>query len=326
MDGARDDWRESVRASRCPQFPNHSLDHPTVLTNLGLTAYWLYPNADGVPVTYSYCASTSILDTADEQCSETTTATFTVVGPTATITPVLSLQGDPVFSTGQWSVTSGYTGCTDNPAGELTQFLAFGQYNAPPADCTQSVSIPGIVFAATDIDTDNVTAPNANFLWVQLITGGQVSGTGPSATTTPEGSGLDNFYPYATSSPSGYVGTEDSPGVALINTWTTEARAFTAQMYLLWNSNLDPTAIAVPIGYLTWSINGTANNNTTSTPPWSLSISTVPSTATTTYTQSTDIGAPSHGLPVWTNILYNTASTTSESESVPTDGEEENKQ
>jgi hypothetical protein len=305
--------------------PTSASTTPTVLTDSGLTAYWLYPNPS-VPVTYSYCASTSILDIADEQCSATATATFDVVGPTATITPVLSLDGSPVYATGHWSVTAGYTGCPDNSPG-LTQLMVFGQYNAPTATCTQSVSIPGIVFAATNINAGNVTAPNADFLWAQLITGGQTSGTGTGATTTPVGTGLDNLYPAAVAAASSaYVGTEDSPGEELVNSWSTETRTFTAQMYLLWNSHLDPAAIAVPIGYLTWSINGTANNNTASTPPWSLSLSTTLHSATTTYTPSTDTGAPSHGLPVWTSISYNSLSTTDESESVPADGEEENKQ
>lgn len=93
-----------------------------------------------------------------------------------------------------------------------------------------------------------------------------------------------------------------------------------------WNSNPGPTAIPVPIGYETLSIDGTAYNGT-GTPPWFISPSSITSTAATSYTAS-NAQQPSYGMPVWTKVLLNTPKTKNEdeSESVQTDGEVENQQ
>jgi hypothetical protein len=95
-------------------------------------------------------------------------------------------------------------------------------------------------------------------------------------------------------------------------------------MYLMWNSNLDSASINVPIGYVTWSITGTADQNASASPPWSLDAN--QGTTTATYTQSTDTGAPNHGLPVWSANVPTGATSSNQSESVAPDGEEENKQ
>jgi hypothetical protein len=93
-------------------------------------------------------------------------------------------------------------------------------------------------------------------------------------------------------------------------------------MYLMWNSHLDSASIDVPLGYATWGISGTAKNAKT-TPPWSLSSQ---GTTTTKYTPSTDTGAPAHGLPVWSNIVYGSSTTSEELESTLKVEEEEKKQ
>ncbi len=290
---------------------------PTVPTNPGLNTYWLYPNPK-VPVTYTYCVA---VPNAGNQCSPTkATANFNVTGPTAKITPSLSSINSPA-ATGTWSVSPQYPGCLD-ANNKKYQFLIFGLLNPPSTGCTRVVDTPGIGFAATGINLANVTAPAGDFLWVQLITTDTLTGTETGVKVLPTylGTGLDNSYPYSSAG----TQTNDSPNVGLANSLATETRAFTAQMYLLWNSNLDSASIEVPIGYVTWSINGTADQNTKKTPPWYLAAN--QKTATTTYTASSDTGAPAHGLPVWQAITYSGPTSNGELESVPTDGEEENQQ
>jgi hypothetical protein len=294
---------------------------PTELKSLNLTTYWLYPNPSA-PLTYQYCVDITGADPV-RQCSPTANAIFNVQGPSAQITAILSMAGTP-YATGEWWVSTGYTGCSINPKG-LTQFLIFGQYSPPPATCVVSVYLPGIAFEATDVNLDNVMAPDGVFQWVQLITASEDSGTmtNGNVTRSLNGPGLDNVYPYTTLAPPPYLTANDSPGLGLDNEWATGTRIFTAQMYLMWNSNLDSLSIPVPIGYLTWSINGTADQNKKESPTWSLSRATTQGTAATTYTPST-AQQPSYGLPTWTKVVLNTLRATSESESDQPDGEEEN--
>jgi hypothetical protein len=294
----------------------------TVLDKPSLTTYWLYPNSS-VPVTYQYCVDIPGADPV-HQCRQEANAIFNVTGPTADITPY---QGESPYMTWGWSVSGEYTGCSKKNPKELTQFLSFGMYNLPPATCVVSVLYAGIHFQAENVNLDNVNAPNGVFQWVQLLTDGDTYGTlksGGAAPTYQLGTGLDNVYPYTTNAPSPYLSAGDAPGTSLVNTWASETYTFTAQMYLTWNSMLDSNSIAVPIGYLTWSINGSAED-TTASPPWMLGPGSVDSTATTKYTPST-AQQDSYGMPVWTKVIRNTASTTSESESVPMDGQEEDQQ
>jgi hypothetical protein len=293
---------------------------PTVTNTSSLTTYWLYPNSS-VPVSYQYCVNIPGLSADDIanglNCSLPANATFNVTGPTAQITPYQSAN-DTAYLTWGWWVSTSYTGCATNP-GEPTQMLVFGMYAPPGADCAASELYSGIVFAATNVDTAGVTAPNANFQWVQLITGGQTTGTltaGGAAPPYPVAPGLDNRYPDFTGTTA-----HDSPSSTLVNTWANESKTFSAQMYLMWDSNLDSAAVPVPIGYETWSINGSAYNGTGS-PPWVLSPSSINSTAATSYTAS-KAQQPSYGMPVWTKVSLNSGSTTNESESVQADGEEE---
>jgi hypothetical protein len=283
-----------------------------------LKTYWLYPNSS-VPVTYHYCVDIPGADPV-HQCSLEAKANFNVTGPTAEIT---AYQGDSPYMTWGWSVSAGYPGCTRNPK-ELTQFLAFGLIDTQAATCVVSYLYAGIHFEATNVNLDNVNAPNGVFQWVQLLTDGETFGTLKSGGAVPTyqlPTGLDNIYPYTTKAPSPYLWASDAPATGLVNTWANETKTFTAKMYLAWNPMLDPDSIAVPIGYLTWSINGSADN-TKASPPWILGPGSINSQATTSYTAS-NAQQPSYGMPVWSKVSRNTAKTTSESESVQMDGEEE---
>jgi hypothetical protein len=291
----------------------------TVLNKPSLTTYWLYPNAS-VPVGYQYCVDIPNASPV-RQCSPTATATFDVTGPTAQITPILT-PTYPYDAIDEWSINAGYIGCTWNPPGALSDMLIFGQLVPPPATCVISVLNAGIGFLATSVNIAGVAAPNGAFEWVQILTTNQVSSalkTGGAASTFLAGTGLDNFYPTTVGD---YA--NDSPSSGLRNILSTSTRTFTAQIYLMWNSKLDDADIPVPIGYETWSIDGTAID-TTASPPWVLSPATLSAKATTAYTPST-AQQPSYGMPIWTKVAKNTAHSASELESVPTEGEEENQQ
>jgi hypothetical protein len=80
----------------------------------------------------------------------------------------------------------------------------------------------------------------------------------------------------------------------------------------------------VPIGYETWSIDGMAYN-TTASPPWLLSPSSINSQAATSYTAS-NAQQDSYGMPTWTEVSLNTKKLINESESNETDREQENQQ
>ena len=285
--------------------PTTASASPTVLKNSGLITYWLYPQ-DGIPVTYQYCVN---IPGVGNQCSLKANATFNVKGPTAKITPSLSAASTPP-ATGAWWVSP--------PTCGNAQYLAFGTLES---GCVLSPETYGIVFEATDIS--NVPDGGGIFQWLQVKTHDVVSGTEPGVTVTPTvyATGLDNIDPYPALTD---TSTADAPAISLspqVPPLATETRRFTAQMYLMWSTNVDPDSIQVPIGYVTWSIVGTADQNPKASPPWSLAAKQGATTAI--YTASKNTGPPAHGLPVWTRIAYGN---TTESGAVPTDGDSESVQ
>jgi hypothetical protein len=279
---------------------------PTELKTHSLNAYWVY-QGQGIPVTYKYCVN---IPGVGNQCSPKATAAFNVSGPTASI---------GTASLG-WSVTAPFLGC------HSLQFLVFGLLFPNSTSCTTTPFVPGIAFSATNVSS--VPEGGGQFSWVQLVRKDVLSGVEPGVTVKPliGEVGLDNTYPYNWDAP-GATQVGDTPAVALQNTLAVETRDFKAKMYLMWTSNVDPSSIPVPVGYVTWRIYGTAARKNQY---WGFA-SSGPTTAT--YQASTDIGPPSYGLPTWTTLVTNTNGTTSgseqqtgESETVLGDGEEENKE
>jgi hypothetical protein len=276
---------------------------PTVLTNPTLTTYWLYPGSN-IPVKFEYCVDNPALSPITVICSPTATANFDVLGPTAQITPSLSSASTPP-ATGAWWV-SPILSC------DGYQFLVFG--TIPTTSCIIAAAQLGIVFEITNVG--NVPASGGEFQWLQLKNSDVVSATEPGVTVEPTvyATGLDDIDPYPSITD---TATGDAPDISLSNQappLATQTRAFSAQMYLMWSTSVDPDAIQVPIGYVTWTIKGTAVQNSTSNPPWSLATSQVATTAA--YTASTDTGPPYYGMPVWTKIAYGT---TGESGEMPSD-------
>lgn len=285
--------------------PTSATAKATILTNPGLTTYWLFPNSK-VPVTYVYCVGYSGVSS---QCSAKATATFNVTGPTAQITTYQTFPTAYAY----WTVSPPSGACE-------TQWLIYGLLYTNTTNCPPPIETAGIVFAASNVNTTAVTAPNEVFQWVQIVNSDVTSGTESGTKVKPSsvGPGLDNFYPYPPVPDTANLETDDGPGTSLDNALTTETDTFNATMYLMWNSNLDSASIAVPIGYVKWSINGTASKNTKASPPWSIASQ---GSTSATYTASTDTGAPAHGLPTWTTVVLNTTGT--KALNVQQDGEEE---
>ena len=193
------------------------------------------------------------------------------------------------------------------------------KYHEKPggANCTPTLSVTEIAFQTPNSYTADGAAPNGTFEWVQLVTNDGVAANG-SLNPTSLGTGLDNTYPYLAANA---YGAYDAPNIGLDNTLSTEQSAFTAQMYLLWDSMLDPTDVPAPIGYLTWTIYGGAINSAVGSPSWFLSPSTMGATASTQYTPGDPTTWP-YGLPTWTQASCSSTAIAAQPESEPTDEKE----
>jgi hypothetical protein len=223
----------------------------TDLQKNNATFYWVYPGS-AIPVTYQYCVNIQGANPV-LQCSLPANATFDVTGPT------VSSMSTP-------------TGSVDIFPGPVLGYGPVGiQFN--PA-------------------LSNDTGDSGQFEWAQLITNnvlnltttGGVEKTCVQVTqpVTLSGTGLDTQFPYDTG-----TSTHDSPSVALqSSSYTSEARTFSAQMYLLWDPALPSgctsgsscTSIPVPLGSVSWGWSGTASytfgawsltSNNMTTPLWS---------------------------------------------------------
>ncbi len=264
---------------------------PTVLTNADLTTYWLYPGPN-IPVTFEYCVQNESASPATVICSQQATAYFNVSGPTAQVTASLSSASTPP-AYGMWTVTPpGPTQCA-------LQLLSFGIL-AP--GCQITPTTVGIVFNATGVA--NVPASGGEFAWLQVLDSWEISGTAPTGVTPLypiQGLTLDASDPYSQVLNGNFVAT-DSPDIGLSTPGlTTATDSFSATMYLEWSSNIDPNSINVPIGYVSWSINGVADNNPSADPPWSLDPKQGPTSANVW--SSSDLTGPSPGLPIWNAIV-----------------------
>jgi hypothetical protein len=285
--------------------PQSASFSPTVLTNADLTTYWLYP-ANNIPVTFEYCVQNQSASPATVICSPQATAYFNVSGPTAQVTVSLSSASTPP-AYGKWSVTPpGPTECA-------LQILSFGIL-AP--GCQINPTTVGIVFNATNIA--NVPASGGAFAWLQVLDSWELSGTAPGGVTPLypiNGLTLDSSDPYSPVINGNFVAT-DSPDIGLSTpSLTTATDSFSATMYLMWSSNIDPDSINVPIGYVSWSINGVADNNPSATPPWSLDPNQGPTSANVW--SSSDTKGPYPGLPIWNAIINSKPAPNSTPQSAP---------
>jgi hypothetical protein len=97
---------------------------------------------------------------------------------------------------------------------------------------------------------------SGSFQWVQLIRSDDIkyTTTNRSMLDCPASPGLDGRYPYAPDPSDPYASdatANDSPGASIDSTVTAVTSDFSAQMYLMWTSNL-PNSIPVPLGSVKW--------------------------------------------------------------------------
>lgn len=208
--------------------PSGSVCPPT-LTGTSVTIYWAY-SANGMQVQYSYCMNNG-------QCSPTATATFSVSGPTGG-----SMTSTPYSPTVNVAFL---TGC-------LSPYMPSGPYlidavGAEGSTCSKNVtaSTYGITFNAP-VNYQN--SSGGAFSLLQLISTDIVNNTN-------SGVGLDTQDPYPAGPP-----TNDSPALYLPSNQNSVTRTFTANMFLMWQSNTEGS-IRVPLGYQTWGFGATATCN-----------------------------------------------------------------
>jgi hypothetical protein len=284
---------------------------PTDLKSAALNTYWIYPK-DPIPVTYKYCVN---IPSVGKQCSPTATATFKVSGPTGNIVYTMS----PTPQT--WNVRPLY----DCDTKAQIYDMVFGWRNLGSLTCLLSFpSTTGINFTAS---LSNEPDSGGNVSWVQVISSVVFSGVTPSGPSPPytEGPGLDNVYPYPPTNAKVPGVAHDSPASELISPYTKETEDFTAKMYLLWTSKVDPASIPVPLGYVKWTISGTAVYEPSRPSPWPWRMS-PGSTGTAAFATSSDNSVTYHGMPHWTTVVQNTQGvdqTENDVKPVPTDREEE---
>ncbi len=179
------------------------------------------------------------------------------------------------------------------------QWLNFGVPTLQQT-CPGPPSVPGIIFQA-DINDD----AGGSFNWVQLIVMREVVSSNPNGSLNSPAyfpAGLDNTFPYPAL---GVVSldTYDAPALSLEGSIATLSDDFIANMYLEWTSpNTNANPIPVPIGYVNWNIQGTAQQTVGASPPWTLKSQVPP--AVTSWS-SDDPTGPAPGMPTWTNISVN---------------------
>jgi len=146
--------------------------------------------------------------------------------------------------------------------------------------------------------TNYQNASGGTFSLVQLISTDKIN-------TSDYGSGLDTQYPYPGSYPAS--ATDDSPFVNLPSTPNSVTRTFTANMFLMWTSNI-AGSIPVPLGYQTWGFVATAtcNANCDQIGNWTATTSSagpIGSFMTSSPTQ-TKVGnnVLVDGFPTWTTV------------------------
>jgi hypothetical protein len=284
----------TIGGTRIAGYPASSTG-PTSVTQLtdndlknkpNITFYWVYPN-DSIPITYNYCVTIPGLSADDIKnklnCGLAAKATFDASGPTGGIVPTPT----------SWGITPPLTNCYPPPS--TIQFLQFGQISAGTS-CAEQGN-PGITFTAV---ANSQPSGGGAISFVQILLKNNTTITPtpppPSSGDTPIiTTGLDNYYPYAT----GNVA-QDSPGNGLEGADTRVHREFKAQMYEMWTSS-NANSIPVPLGSVTWEIDGTA---VLKKGVWTLDKGSTGSA--NGFSPATDSDQKTHGYPTWTNVVLNT--------------------
>ncbi len=179
---------------------------PPAFTGTNTTVYWAY-SANGIQVQYSYCPNNS-------QCSPTATATFNVSGPTGG-----SMTSSPYSPTVNIAFLAGCFS-PSMPSGPYLIYAEGAEGSACPKNVTASTY--GITFNAP-VNYQN--SSGGTFSLLQLISTDVVN-------STNFGTGLDTQDPYPAGPPA-----NDSPSLYPPSNQNSVTRTFTANMFLMWQSN-----------------------------------------------------------------------------------------
>lgn len=209
-------------------------------TNSSMTFYWVYPGS-GYGLSYHYTMTANGQSTS----SPSSTVAFNVAGVSA---QGMTLNNEVLVN------VDDLTGCAAQSGGPN---LVYGKLSGTVPACGNPSGTPGIQFFRQG------TGPSAgNFIFAQVInsdtTSNGYNGSGQTYTCTSAG-GIDGAYPYQNSANPTTV--SDAPLSPLVYN-PTASRAFNASMYLLWQSTSTTNTIPVPLGYIPWTVNGSASCGT----------------------------------------------------------------
>ena len=254
----------------------------------GVTFYWVSTfgsNPTPYTVQYSYCVSNG-------QCSPTSSANFSVAGPTGSFQPQAFLQTD---STGT-VITDPSLPSPNNPVqvSPTANPAALQMFNTPEQPANSPVGVEFI---------ENAVPPPGNpgrFIWVQIlnsVTYSQIAAPNSGyQAPTPALNQLDGLYPYPSNAD---IGASQQPPQILASNYASDApsrqdltgvlgeaaESFGATMYVLWDPAIPPqgqqactpatvntsgvtyvstpsncSSIPVPVGAIDWTWSACAIN------------------------------------------------------------------
>jgi hypothetical protein len=207
------------------------------LQKSNVTFYWVYPESP-IPVTYQYCVNIKGANPI-LQCSLPANAAFDLNGVTS---PSITFTNEFLVNVYNLDACNGQAGGS---------YLVYGNVSGPHAPCT-GVGKPGLQFFPQG------TQPgNGNLFFVQIVNKDridEIGGTSNQSCTTSIG--VDGQYPYQGQlNPTSVV---DAPEWGLSAAYPIVTRNFNASMYLFWQSTATSNSIPIPLGYLPWGFDGSA--------------------------------------------------------------------
>lgn len=248
------------------------------LPSANAASYTFYWTTAGNPLSTSY--QYTMVDQSDgsTSSSQAVAVAFNVSGVSS---PTVTLSQNYVLAT-----VDELTGCSAASGGP---YLVYGNISGPAPECPGTTTgSPGIQFSPGG------TPPGSGiFEFVQLVNSDTTTDTGPTGPCVSQATpGLDGTYPYQ----NGSTTPNDAPEAPLPSSDTQVTRAFSATMYLLWQSTSTANSVPVPLAYIPWVFNGTA---TQSSGEWIPSGNGGP---TSSY-QLPSPSPPSYGYPTWSGIV-----------------------
>jgi hypothetical protein len=262
-----------------------------------ITFYWIYPGSSTPQsVTYSYCTVIAGIDPRDSNCSLPGTAAFYVNG----------VQNASVTLNNAVIASVDYrTGCQYGPA---QLWLDYGKLNGPIVACAPPTGVTGT--AGIKFIPNVQAPPGGHFFFVQIVNSDELNYSGTMSTascTSSRTPGLDENYPYQNQYDKPVP---DAPGMYLNPIYSAESIEFNATMYLMWQygaqGSQSDVSIPVPLGYVNWVFNASAQNSTIDPPLdlefWSSSGDGGPLGTNGQAFVWSNASQPNYGLPMWNGV------------------------